>query len=81
MSTFSAVATCRQQYTALRDWAHQEAVYRAALAAFNHNSKKTAGDKPPREPQRPSQPAQSCPSSSAFGIPVSALSPAAAGSS
>jgi serine/threonine protein phosphatase PrpC len=76
----SAVATCHQQYTALRDWAQQEAAYRAALAAFNKNTKKTAKDKPPKEPQRPSQPAQSCPPSSAFGIPVSALSPAASGS-
>jgi PPM family protein phosphatase len=77
----TAVATCRQQYTALRDWAQQETAYRAALAAFNKNTKKTAKDKPPKEPARPSQPAQSCPQSSAFGIPDSALSPAAAGSS
>jgi PPM family protein phosphatase len=76
----AAVATCHQQYTALRDWAQQEAAYRAALAAFNHDTKKTAKDKPPREPQRPSQPAQSCPPSSVFGIPVSALTPATAGS-
>ena len=76
----SAVATCHQQYTALRDWAQQEAAYRAALAAFNKNNKKTAKDKPPKEPQRPPRPAQSCPPPSAFGIPVSALSPSAAGS-
>ena len=76
----TAVATCRQQYTALRDWAQQETAYRAALAAFNKNTKKTAKDKPPKEPTRPPQPAQSCPQSSAFGIPDSALSPAAAGS-
>jgi hypothetical protein len=50
------------------------------LAAFNKNTKKTAKDKPPKEPARPPQPAQSCPLSSAFGIPDSALSPAAAGS-
>src|SRR5579859_6161337 len=31
----TAVTTCRQQYTALRDWAQQEAAYRGALAAFN----------------------------------------------
>jgi len=76
----TAVATCRQQYTALRDWAQQETAYRAALAAFNKNTKKTAKDKPPKEPARPPQPAQSCPQSSAFDIPDSALSPAAAGS-
>ena len=76
----TAVATCRQQYTALRDWAQQETAYRAALAAFNKNSKKTTKDKPPKEPSPPSQPAQSCPPSTAFGIPASALVPAAAGS-
>jgi protein phosphatase len=76
----TAVATCRQQYTAMRDWAKQETAYRAALAAFNKNTKKTAKDKPPKEPARPPQPAQSCPQPSAFGIPDSALSPAAAGS-
>ncbi len=77
----SAVAACRQQYSALRDWAKQEAAYRAALAAFDKNTKKTAKDKPPREPQRPSPPAQVCPPSAAFGIPDSALTPATAGSS
>src|SRR5581483_1627806 len=49
----SAVATCSQQYTAQKNWAEQEAAYRAALAAFNKKSKKTAKDKPPKEPARP----------------------------
>jgi PPM family protein phosphatase len=75
------VKSCRDQYTALRDWAQQEAAYRAALATFNKRTKKTAKDKPPTEPKRPPAQSQSCPPSTAFGIPDSALSPAAAGSS
>jgi protein phosphatase len=76
-----AVNSCRDQYAALRDWVKQEDKYRADLAAFNKNNKKTAKDKPPTEPRRPSAPSTSCPPSTAFGIPSSALSPAAAGSS
>jgi serine/threonine-protein kinase len=75
----NAVAACHQQYTALRDWAQQENAYRAALAQFEKNQL-PAKDKP-KPPARPSQPSESCPSSAAFGIPVSALVPAPAGSS
>jgi protein phosphatase len=77
----TAVSTCHQQYAALQNWVAQENAYRAALAVFDKNTKKTAKDKPPKPPARPSQPSQSCPSSAAFGIPASALVPAAAGSS
>jgi serine/threonine protein phosphatase PrpC len=76
----SAVSTCQQQYTALRDWVTQENTYQAALTQFNKN-KKPARNKPKPPAPRPAQPAQTCPSSTAFGIPASALVPAAAGSS
>jgi protein phosphatase len=77
-----AVNSCREKYTALQDWATQENKYRADLAAFNKNTKKSPKDKPPTEPKRPTaQPSPSCPPSTAFGIPSSALQPAAAGSS
>jgi PPM family protein phosphatase len=76
----SAVSTCHQEYTALQDWVQQENTYQAALTQFNKN-KKPAKDKPKPPPARPAQPAQTCPSPAAFGIPASALAPAAAGSS
>jgi hypothetical protein len=53
--------------------------YQAALVQFNKN-KKPAKDKPKPPAAQPAQPAQTCPASTAFGIPASALVPAAAGS-
>jgi hypothetical protein len=76
----SAVAACRQQYTALQDWVQQENAYGAALAQFIA-SHKPAEDKPKAPPARPAQPAAMCPPSTAFGIPASALVPAPSGSS
>ncbi len=76
----SAVSTCQQQYTALKNWVQLDNAYQAALTQFNKN-KKPAKDKPKPPPARPAQPAQTCPASTAFGIPASALAPAAAGSS
>jgi serine/threonine protein phosphatase PrpC len=75
----SAVSTCQQQYAAVQDWVQQDNAYQAALTQFNKN-KKPAKDKPKPPPARPAQPAQTCPASTAFGIPASALAPAAAGS-
>ena len=76
----SAASTCHQQYTALQNWVAQKNAYQAALAAFD-KSHRPAKDKLPKPPVRPSQPSQSCPASTAFGIPASALVPATAGSS
>jgi PPM family protein phosphatase len=75
----SAVSTCQQQYTALQNWVQADNAYQAALAQFNKN-KKPAKDKPKAPPARPAQPAQTCPASTEFGVPASALVPAAAGS-
>jgi hypothetical protein len=69
----SAVNLCRQQYTALRDWATAETRYQAELAQARNNHKSTKDiAKPP--PQPPSAGAM-CASSQAFGIPPSALRP------
>jgi hypothetical protein len=76
----TAVTTCHQQYAALQNWVQQENAYQAALAQFQKN-KHPAKDKPKPPSARPALPAPTCPASTAFGIPVSALSPAAAGSS
>ncbi len=76
----SAVTTCQQEYNAVRDWVRQQNSYLAALAQFNKN-KKPAKDKPKAPPAQPAKPAPMCPASTAFGIPASALAPAAAGSS
>jgi len=76
----SAVSTCHQQYTALQSWVAQENAYRAALAQFEKNQL-PAKDKPKPPPARPVPPAATCPASTAFGIPASALVPAPAGSS
>jgi len=76
----SAVSTCHQQYTALQNWVAQENAYRAALAQFEKNQL-PAKDKPKPPPARPVPPAATCPASTAFGIPASALVPAPAGSS
>jgi PPM family protein phosphatase len=76
----TAVAACRQQYTALQNWVAQDNAYQAALTQFTKNHK-PAKDKPKPPPPSPGQPAQTCPPSTAFGIPASALKPSSPGSS
>ena len=58
----------------------QENAYRAALAQFEKNQL-PAKDKPKPPPARPVPPAATCPASTTFGIPASALVPAPTGSS
>jgi protein phosphatase len=69
----SAVNLCRQQYTALRDWATAENKYQAALALATrtHRPKNSI----PKPPQQPASAGATCASSQAFGIPPSALRP------
>jgi protein phosphatase len=76
----SAVSTCQQEYATLQNWVKQENSYQAALTQFN-KSHQPAKDKPKPPPARPAQPAQTCPASTVFDIPASALVPAAPGSS
>jgi len=75
----AAVTTCRQEYTATRDWVTKENAYQAALALARKNKKPTKDI--PKPPPQPAKAAATCPASTVFGIPAGALAPAAAGSS
>jgi protein phosphatase len=80
----SAVSTCRQDYVTLQNWVNQENAYQHALTVFNKsnsNNKKPAKDKPTPPPPAPTPAPSSCPAPTYYGIPSSALQPAAAGSS
>ena len=79
-----AADTCHQDYVALQDWVTRENAYQHALTVFNKsnsNSKKPAKDKPTPPAPAPTPAPSSCPAPTNYGIPSSALQPAAAGSS
>jgi PPM family protein phosphatase len=75
----TAVKQCQQQYTALRDWAATDTRYQAEIAQAKRLKKPTTNIPKPG-PQPPSA-AATCPPPQAFGIPASALPPAASGQS
>ena len=78
----TAVSTCQQQYTALRDWVNKENAYQAALAAAKRQNKKNSTKGiPPNPGQPPSKGGLICPPSTKFGIPASDIVPATAGRS
>ncbi len=79
----TAVGTCQQQYTTLRDWVTKENAYQAAVARAKlaMQEKKPANAIPPNPGTQPPKAGATCPPSSAFGIAASALAPAAAGRS
>jgi hypothetical protein len=74
----AAVDNCRNAYVALRNWATAENKYDAAVTQANRQHKSTKGI--PKPGVQPPVAGPMCPSSQAFGIPASALTPAAAGS-
>ena len=74
----SAVTSCLQQYTQLRDWVTKENAYlaaqaRAKLAKQAKQAKKPAPSVPPNPGQQPPKAAAMCPPSTAFGIAASDL--------
>jgi len=71
----SAVKQCQQQYAALAAWQTKETAYLAKVAAAHKAKQKTTGIAPPG-PQPPGAGA-TCPPSTVFGIPASALPPGA----
>ena len=71
----SAVSTCQQQYTALQDWVTRDNAYQAAVALANKQHK--TGEPHRQAGPAAAQAAPTCPPSTAFGIPASALAPAA----
>jgi PPM family protein phosphatase len=70
----TAVSTCLQQYTTLRDWVQQENAYQAAVALAKKNKKPT--NNIPKPGPQPPRAGAMCPPSTAFGIAASALAPA-----
>ena len=74
----TAVSACQQQYTTLQDWVTKENAYQAAVARAKQarQAKKPANAIPPNPGPQPPRAGAMCPSSVAFGIPVSALAPA-----
>jgi hypothetical protein len=70
----TAVSTCLQQYTTLRDWVQQDNAYQAAVALAKKNKKPT--NKIPKPGPQPPKAAAMCPPSTEFGIATSALAPA-----
>jgi len=70
----TAVSTCLQQYTTLRDWVQQDNAYQAAVALAKKNKKPT--NKIPKPGPQPPKAAAMCPPSTEFGIAASALAPA-----
>ena len=95
MNIRSAVDACRAAYTTQQDWVTKENAYnayraRVAAARAKHPTGGTPnlgppppnpGPRPIAAGQRPSGSGGLCPPSTAFGIPASALTPAATGSS
>jgi PPM family protein phosphatase len=79
MNISAAVGNCRNAYAALQNWATAENKYNDEVAQAR-KLRKTTSSIPKPGPQ-PAGAAPMCPSSSAFGIPASALVPAPAGSS
>jgi PPM family protein phosphatase len=82
----SGVNQCRDQYQALQNWvAAGQAynAYQAELAQAKHKKPPASvpGPPPPKPGPQPSSAATTCPPSQEFGIPASALPPAAAGQS
>jgi PPM family protein phosphatase len=75
----AAVENCHDAYTALQNWATAENKYNDEVAQAKR-LRRPASSIPKPSSQPASAPAM-CPSSSAFGIPASALTPAAPGSS
>ena len=71
----AAVTTCRQEYTATRDWVTKENAYQAALALARKQHKSAKDIKgipgPGPQPPKPSM----CQPSTAFGIAADALVP------
>jgi protein phosphatase len=76
----SAVNLCKQGYAALQTWVTEENKYQGALALASKLHKKPATSIPKPGPQPPKAGAL-CPSSEVFGIPPSAIVPAATGRS
>jgi len=70
----TAVSTCLQQYTTLRDWVQQDNAYQAAVALAKKNKKPT--NNIPKPGPQPPKAAAMCPPSTEFGIATSALAPA-----
>jgi hypothetical protein len=91
----TAVDACRSAYVAQQNWVTKDNAYTAyqakvTAAKHKHPTGGTAklgpappspGPRPLAAGQRPPSPGGVCPASTAFGIPASALTPAAAGSS
>jgi protein phosphatase len=75
----AAVTLCQQQYTALQDWVTADNEYQAEVAQARQQKKPVNAILGPGLP--PPRAGAMCPSSQAFGIPASALVPAAAGHS
>jgi PPM family protein phosphatase len=75
----AAVTLCQQQYTTLSDWVSAENMYNALVATAKRLKRSTNSIHKPG-PQPPGA-AATCPSSQAFGIPLSALTPTAPGHS
>jgi PPM family protein phosphatase len=74
----TAVANCRDAYTAQQNWATAENKYNAEVT-HARQLRKTTSTIPKPGPQPPGA-SPMCPSPQAFGIPASALTPTAAGS-
>jgi PPM family protein phosphatase len=91
----TAVDACRSAYVAQQNWVTKDNAYTAyqakvTAAKHKHPTGGTAklgpappspGPRPLAAGQQPPSPGGVCPASTAFGIPASALTPAAAGSS
>jgi hypothetical protein len=70
----TAVSTCLQQYTTLRDWVQQDNAYQAAVVLAKKNKKPT--NNIPKPGPQPPKAAAMCPPSTEFSIATSALAPA-----
>jgi Protein kinase domain len=74
-----AVDNCRNAYVELQNWAAAVNRYNTAVAQARKARKPT--NDIPKPPAQPAGAVAVCPSPAAFGIPASALAPAASGSS
>jgi serine/threonine protein phosphatase PrpC len=70
----TAVSTCLQQYTTLRDWVQQDNAYQAAVVLARKNKKPT--NNIPKPGPQPPKAAAMCPPSTEFGIATTDLAPA-----
>jgi protein phosphatase len=73
----TAVSACKQQYDALQAWATAENNYQAEVTQAKKEKKPTSGISSPGPQPQAATP--TCPPSSAYGIPASAVVPATAG--